>query len=220
MAHPYFQTLKGSLIRLLNHGILESRGAYIIMRIVIDGNIGSGKSTQIELLHKAGFKTKREPIEQWPLDLFYKDPSRWAFLLQMAILKTYTDPDDDCIYERCMQSSKHVFWLHLVMSNLVTAAEIKEYDFWYRKVSWRPDVKIYLHSSPAECYKRIQARGQTGDSGVKFEYIEKIHDYYGVYAYDHHEILVDGKSPEDIHAEILSIIKVENAMYLSDCNRT
>jgi deoxyadenosine/deoxycytidine kinase len=188
------------------------------MRIVIDGNIGSGKSTQMNLLKKAGFTTKKEPIDKWPLDLFYKDPSRWGFLLHMSILKTFSDAPDDCIFERCMQSAKHVFWLHLVMSNVVSVEEIKEYDFWYRKVSWRPDIKIYLKSTPSHCFKRIQARGQTGDSAIQFDYLDKIHDYYGVYAHDHHVIQVDDKTPEDIHKEILSVLMSENAMYLSDSN--
>jgi len=190
------------------------------MRIVIDGNIGSGKSTQMNLLKNAGFKTKKEPIDKWPLDLFYKDQSRWAFLLHMSILKTFSDAPDDCIYERCMQSAKHVFWLHLVMSNVVTADEIKEYDFWYKKVAWRPDVKIYLLSQPKKCLERIRTRGQIGDSAIQFDYLEMIHGYYSVYAYDHHVILVDDKTPEEIHKEILSVLMSENAMHLSDAHRS
>ena len=56
------------------------------MKIVIDGNIGVGKSTQLRLLEQVGYKVYREPIDDWSLELFYKDQSRWAFLLQMQIL--------------------------------------------------------------------------------------------------------------------------------------
>jgi hypothetical protein len=40
------------------------------MKIVIDGNIGAGKTTQLNLLESKGFKVHREPIEKWPLELF------------------------------------------------------------------------------------------------------------------------------------------------------
>jgi predicted ATPase len=41
------------------------------MKVVIDGNIGSGKTTQLGLLEKAGYIVRREPIDQWPLEEFY-----------------------------------------------------------------------------------------------------------------------------------------------------
>ena len=50
-------------------------------KIVIDGNIGSGKTTQLDLLEQQGkYNIKKEPIEKWPLDLYYSDPKRWGFL--------------------------------------------------------------------------------------------------------------------------------------------
>ena len=199
------------------------------MRIVIDGNIGSGKSTQINMLKDLGFKCHKEPIEKWPLDLFYKDKSRWGFLLQMKILETYTTPEDDCIYERCLQSSKDVFWYNLFVNNIVTQTENDVYIEWYNKVVWHPDVNIYLRSYPEECYQRIQTREQTGDSAVSLDYIRQIHDYYELVSYrfrkmqknrKHYVIIVDGKTPEQIHKEIISVLKAENAMFLADSNRT
>ena len=55
-------------------------------KIVIDGNIGAGKTTQLNRIEKLGFRVVKEPIEQWPLDLFYSDPERWGFLFQMVRL--------------------------------------------------------------------------------------------------------------------------------------
>jgi hypothetical protein len=42
------------------------------MKIVIDGNIGSGKTTQLGLLEQKGWKLRREPIDKWP-------PQRFSF---------------------------------------------------------------------------------------------------------------------------------------------
>ena len=58
-----------------------------LRHIAVAGNIGSGKTTQLDLLERKGWSVKREPIDEWPLDLFYKDKSRWALLLQMKILQ-------------------------------------------------------------------------------------------------------------------------------------
>ena len=58
------------------------------MKIVIEGNIGAGKTTQLGLLESRGWNVRREAIDQWPLEDFYKDPKRWAFLLHMKILQT------------------------------------------------------------------------------------------------------------------------------------
>jgi deoxyadenosine/deoxycytidine kinase len=38
------------------------------MRIVIDGNIGAGKTTQLGLLEKIGYTVRREAIDDWPLE--------------------------------------------------------------------------------------------------------------------------------------------------------
>jgi thymidylate kinase len=187
--------------------------------VIIDGNIGSGKSTQIKLLDNIGFRTRKEPIEKWPLKQFYEDPSRWAFVLQMKILETYCTPEEVCIYERCMQSSKDVFWKHLVSSKVVTSVEDHIYREWYNRVEWKPDVIIYLRSTPEKCFERIQTRHQTGDGQISLDYLQSIHSNYEAMSRDY-TIDVDDKTPEEIHQEILSVLKSENAMLISDRYRS
>ena len=90
------------------------------MKVVIDGNIGSGKTTQLDLLEKKGWKVRREPIETWPLELFYSDKSRWALVLQLRILQTLrpVDTKDIVVYERCLLSTRHVFWEYLLQKKI------------------------------------------------------------------------------------------------------
>ena len=63
----------------------------------IEGNIGSGKSTFLNLLkvHVPQINVIPEPVAEWQkvsqkynlLDEYYKDPNRWAFTFQInAIL--------------------------------------------------------------------------------------------------------------------------------------
>ena len=80
------------------------------IRVVIDGNIGSGKTTQLGLLEKKGYTVRREAIHDWPLDEFYTDPARWAFLLHMNILLSNQPGEGVQLVERSLLSSRWVFW--------------------------------------------------------------------------------------------------------------
>ena len=100
------------------------------MIIAIEGNIGCGKTTQLSILEKQGYSIYKEPIDKWPLDEFYQDPSRWGFLLQVVVLRTFikgTEPIS--IHERSPMSSKYVFWNNLVESGIVTSLEDPVFAF-------------------------------------------------------------------------------------------
>lgn len=180
------------------------------MKIVIDGNIGSGKTTQLNLLEKAGWKVQREPIAEWPLEDFYKDPSRWAFLLHLAIIKTLRPVSGTVAYERCLLSSKWVFWQYMVDRGLVTPDETKVYEYFYEKFLWFPDVYIFISKSPELAWEHVKTRHQTGDSGVTLQYLRDLDGYYkkmlmSVPCVTH---VVNGHdTPEKIHKRIVEILE-------------
>ena len=142
-------------------------------RVVIDGNIGAGKTTQLDLLERKGWRVRREPIDQWPLEEFYKDPKRWAFLLHMRILQT-SQPlpitKGPIIYERSLLSSRWVFWAVMKNKDQVTDIEDKTYEYYYDSLAWRPDVYIFLNKDVDVAWEHIQSRHQVGDSEVTREY--------------------------------------------------
>jgi deoxyadenosine/deoxycytidine kinase len=192
------------------------------MKVVIDGNIGSGKTTQLNLLEKKGWRVQREPIDDWPLELFYKDKSRWALLLQMKILQTLqpvkTRDTDVIIYERCLLSTRHVFWEYLMKYNLVRAEEHDVYCHQYDKDVWFPDVYIFLSKTPEMAFEHIKKRKQAGDSGVYLSYLKDLDVLYtrmltNVPCKVH--VINGHQSPEDIHQQILSLLKLYG-MYVSD----
>jgi thymidylate kinase len=176
------------------------------MKIVIDGNIGAGKTTQLNLLKRLGARVFKEPIEEWPLKEFYENPKKGIFPLQMAVLRTVCDQGPG-IYERSLLSSRWVFWEWAKTRELVE--HVETYEYFYDKHVWSPDLYIYLDKSPDECYLHVSGRHQTGDDKVTLGYLNELDLLYK----DLHKkvgcrvhIVDASRKPEEIHAEILHII--------------
>lgn len=173
------------------------------MKIVVDGNIGSGKSTQLNFLESKGYKVFREPIEKWPLELFYSNPERWGLTFQLIILETLTP--EHGIHERCPLISKDVFWKSLSK----TPEEQRVYQWAYDHHGWGPDLYIFLDKPPEICMKHIQNRNQAGDSGVTMELLQELDENYKE-LWSHITCpkwkLDATKSPDMIHENILNIV--------------
>ena len=189
-------------------------------RIVIDGNIGSGKTTQLGLLEKKGWKVRREPIDKWPLEEFYNDPKRWAFYFHMVILQTLRpiESKEPIIYERSLLSSRWVFWPVLLKKDIVTAKEDATYDKFYNQYAWYPDIYIFLSKKLDLAWDHIQKRRQAGDDGVTLEYLHELDEEYKklimkvpckVYVVD------ANRGVEEIHTEICRIL-AENELFVGD----
>lgn len=175
------------------------------MKIVIDGNIGSGKTTQLNLLEKAGFKVKREPIEKWPLDLYYSDPERWGFLFQIIILQTLVPEKETTVYERSPISSRDVFWKAMKKTDLEDQAYRKQFDI----QAWLPDFYILINKTPEKCFEHLQNRKQEGDSQIPFDYLVELDKNYKIMFDDLNckKFAVDGNDTiENIHKKIVNIL--------------
>ena len=178
-------------------------------RIVIDGNIASGKSTQFDMLSKQGYSVLSERIYDWPLELFYTDQKRWAFLLQFSILKSFhTHRNQFKIFERSPESSRDVFWKMLVKDGVVTKEEDAIYQYFWDINGWSPNVYIYIFTPPEVCFERLKSRHQDGDSHITLEYLQKVSLYYIDYIRKKPGLhIIDGTlSPEKINNKIKDIL--------------
>lgn len=176
------------------------------MKIVIDGNIGSGKTTQLTCLSEYNYNIIKEPIDEWPLDLFYSDPERWGFLFQMIVLRTLRTIEGSAIYERCPVSSKEVFW------QLMKKHPIEEqvYEEEYKLRAWYPDMYILIDTGADQCYENIKKRSQAGDYGISLDYLKQLEDKY-ITMYENLQcpkFKVDGTRPiEEVTKDIINIIE-------------
>lgn len=152
--------------------------------VVIDGNIGSGKSTCISNIKE--YRTINENLEVFKpwLDLYYKNMKKYALGFQMEVLlshmkiKKLINSDYPIIVERSPLSCIEVFGKYLLDNNILSLQEqvlCKKYNNSY---GWIPNKIIYIKTDPKICYDRIIKRSRNSEKTITLDYLEKIGKIY------------------------------------------
>jgi deoxyadenosine/deoxycytidine kinase len=165
----------------------------------VEGNIGSGKSTFMNLLkenlkHVNGIPVVfvEEPVDEWVsiqsedgksmIELFYADKGKYAFSFQIMAyisrLKCLQDtiqkyPDCILISERSLLADYHVFAKMLYEDDLISHENFQIYCKWfhYFSQSCEADGIIYLKTDPEVCYQRCITRNRKGEEEIPLEYL-------------------------------------------------
>lgn len=169
--------------------------------VVIDGIIGAGKTTYIDILKKTlpmmnvNAIFVDEPVKNWVrdglLDKFYEDPKRWGYHFQtkvfrdriMACLEAFQKPADLYIVERSPLTDT-IFAKTLHKDSSMSDMEYEHYlqwcNLWERLLPHPFNVFIYLKPHVEEAMKRIQLRNRGNEaSHISKEYqdtLERFHD--------------------------------------------
>ena len=151
--------------------------------IVVEGNIGSGKTSLATLLAAdlRGTVVREEFEENSFLPRFYEDRKRFAFPLELSFLasrfnqlRTALDPD---IFGTPLIADYGLF------KNLVFARvnlEEDEYKLFFRLYEImsmqirKPDLVIYLHQGTAGLLENIRKRGRAYEQRMDPAYLEAI----------------------------------------------
>lgn len=172
----------------------------------INGNIGSGKTTLIELLKTEidDLIVVPEPVEHWRkvtdskgenmLQAFYRDPTKYACTFQifaltsrmMEMFKATTNNTSKIfLSERGPSTDKNVFAKNAYESGLMTELEFKVYqDIYDTLPSLLPfkiqtDFYIYIRASPQTCLERINKRARPEEKDkISLSYLESLHKYH------------------------------------------
>jgi len=165
--------------------------------LIVEGNVGAGKSTFLKMLdHYLNAQFVLEPHERWQningenlLEMFYKDPSRWAYTFQTYAFNTRIWAQQAAlkhstsfihILERSVYSDRYCFSDVLHESGNISNLEWAVYKEWWNLAviqhSPKPAGFIYLRVSPEVCYERIKQRSRSEESGVPLSYIQKLHE--------------------------------------------
>ena len=164
------------------------------MLIVIEGNIGAGKSSLtkelVTTLHAHGMY---EPVESNPyLDDFYKNPKRWALEMQFWLLAKRFQMHEEAV-QHINKTGQAVIMDRSIYGDSVFAKKnwqdgniddrgYKAY-LQHRKLYVDrllvPNVTLYLDVKPHTCHDRIlNLRKRNSESGIPLAYLEGLDKCY------------------------------------------
>ncbi|XP_026473422.1 deoxynucleoside kinase [Ctenocephalides felis] len=164
--------------------------------VLIEGNIGSGKTTFLN--HFSKFDNVcllTEPVEQWRnlngnnlLDLMYKDPEKFSMPFQsyvfLTMLQMHTMDTEHPIklMERSLYSARNIFVENIYRSGIMHKAMLAVLDEWYayikNSVETPVDLIVYLRSSPEVVHQRIKVRARSEEQCVPLEYLRQLHELH------------------------------------------
>jgi deoxyadenosine/deoxycytidine kinase len=177
--------LELKLIKKIDKYLLKYIVLYILMKIVFDGNIGSGKSTLIKRIiddKVIDLPVYNEPLTDWNewLELFYSNMSKYSFGFQMRVLKSHLDHKNivNGIFERSPLSCQQVFGKMLYDDKFMSALEWKLTNEFSMDYGWIPDIVIYLKCDPNICHQRVNKRNRQGEEGITLDYLIRLHQMY------------------------------------------
>ena len=168
--------------------------------IVVEGNIGSGKSTFLNLIakiHPDQVEIQAEPVEKWQdcqghnlLQEMYDDPQKNSFAFQIFVQLTRIMQNElpsnrpIRLIERSILSSRYCFIENLHQKGLVARSEFAVLDEWFKflmsnsTIGCKVDKIIYLRADPETSFERITKRDRSEESKIPFEYIKDLHNLH------------------------------------------
>ena len=174
------------------------------MHIAIAGNIGAGKTSLTELLHKHyGWEAHYEDVGENPyLEDFYAELKRWSFNLQIYFLNSrfrqileIQKNGNDVVQDRSIYEDAHIFAPNLNAMGLMTHRDFKNYRAVFELMESLvkgPDLMIYLRSSISNLVSQIHKRGRDYENSISIEYLSRLNERYEawVHNYDKGKILI------------------------------
>ena len=201
------------------------------MLIVLAGTIGAGKSSLAAALGEhLGTEVFYEAVDNNPvLDLYYQDPKKYAFLLQIFFLNKRFQSikeaykADNNVLDRSIFEDELFLTLNYKNGN-VTKTELDIYKELLSNMleelegmpKKSPDLLIYIDVSFEKMLERITKRGrsyeQIADNPDLYEYYQQVHDEYPN-LYDNYDaspkIRIDGNKLDFVN-------NVEDLQYVFD----
>lgn len=167
---------------------IKKEGVYDL--IIVEGVVGVGKTTLMELLVAKGYIPFREPVVDNPiLDKFYYDRKRYSFPLQVFFLNKRfehikkAENVENAVMDRSIYGD--AIFAKLLHSNNEMSDE--EHDIYVELLEnmlehvKKPKLIIYLESSVESAIKKINQRGRDYEQKVEEEYWVNLNKEYSDY---------------------------------------
>ncbi|AUF82343.1 deoxynucleoside kinase [Tetraselmis virus 1] len=172
-----------------------------IRYVVVDGNIGVGKSTMLAKLSEH-YHVLPEPVDEWcspishlgeifpsPLETFYSDPINTALAFQIHVLSSRVKQLTSCANKdgKLMVIERDPFDMELfVKQSLETGGFTPlEYESFKSICEEIPKAfgiehvgSVYLRLDPTTCYERIRKRSRGAEDKLDMDHIRRMHDLH------------------------------------------
>jgi deoxyadenosine/deoxycytidine kinase len=174
---------------------IPSEGDVKLRHVAIDGPIGVGKTSLVELLARRFHGTKiLEDVDNPFLGDFYKKKTGSAFQTQLFFLLSR--------YQQQREIAQIDLFTNLVLADYhfpkdkifaclnLDDSELLIYDKLYSLLADsvpKPDLVLYLQGSLETCMKRIKKRSRSIEKGITPEYLAQLIEAYNYYFYHYEE---------------------------------
>lgn len=159
--------------------------------VCIEGNIGSGKTTLAKMLsNDLNAKLMLEEFEENPfLKKFYKEPSRYAFQLELSFLaerfqQVQTEIQHLDLFQELVLSDYMIEKCLIFAKNNLDQQSMQLYRKMYDiiiKSTPRPDLIVYLFKETDLLLQNIEKRARPYEQSIKADYLENINHNYLTY---------------------------------------
>jgi deoxycitidine kinase/deoxyguanosine kinase len=185
--------------------------------ISVEGNIGAGKTSIIDLLKQSHGDIAEfiyEPVDEWMaikgddgknlLETFYGDKQRWSYTFQNVayitrmssiVEKINNSQKKYIILDRSLSADLNTFAKMLHDDGLINSLEWDAYNKWnnFFDKHYGPLVEhkiIYLRCEPEIAHQRIQLRNRDAEKGIPLDYLKLLHKYHDDWLLKHNNVLI------------------------------
>jgi len=163
--------------------------------IWIEGLIAAGKTTLAKALAESlGLRPLYEPVDSNPyLQMFYEDPRRWSFAMQMELLirryamqklaayEAVTDGGyKGAIIDRGLPGDRVFARLHMIAGNM-SELEWQTYERAYNIMTCSltpPSLILFLDCEPEVAFERVKERKRGAEAKMELRYLQDLRKGY------------------------------------------
>jgi len=160
--------------------------------LVIEGNIGAGKTSLASLLAKeTGSRLVLEAFSDNPfLAKFYEDPDRYAFQLELSFLserylQIKTELGHPDLFGQSVISDYFLAKSFIFSKYNLKDDEMRLFEKLFSIVNLqapKPDLYVYLHLPVEKLLENIKQRGRSYEKHIKYEYLKEVQEgYFGFF---------------------------------------